>query len=271
MNRVEACRTMDERSEKRPHAPIAGLDAPFDELPSPVSGRRARSAADTLRYVEADPFADTMAVPDSAASERLARPDWCVDLPSSLMTMSTFELWAAIEQGRVTPTVRVWREGLECWTRVDDLPELGWALPVTPAPPAETAPAATPVSFAPPEAAPPHRDEPSPASAPVPMAAKPRRAPGNGRWIALGSAVAAASLAASLLVVSFRAPVPPPAPLAFAGAAPPAETLPTPRAPGEANAVSPPDPAPERRDEATRHDERGQRRLPRGGRSAYGR
>jgi hypothetical protein len=265
MNRVQACRTTDERSEERPGAPLAGLDAPFDELPGPVSGRRARSAADTLRYADADPFADTMAVPESPTSARLARPDWCVDLPPLLLTMSTFELWAAIEQARVTPEIRVWREGLECWTRVDHLPELGWALPVTPAPPVETAPASTPVSFAPPAAAPPRRDEPRPATAPPPslslVQATPRQAPGGGRWIALGSAVAAASLATAILVMTFRAPSPPPAPQAFAGAAPPVEAVP----------ASSPDPAPERRDEALHHDERGQRRLPRGGRRAYGR
>ena len=58
MNRVQACPTMDERTEGV--APIGGLDAPFDELAAPASGRRARSAADTLRYADADPFADTL-------------------------------------------------------------------------------------------------------------------------------------------------------------------------------------------------------------------
>lgn len=254
MNRVQACRTMDERSEGV--APIAGLDAPFDELAAPVSGRRARSAADTLRYSDADPFADTLTAHESAVSARLARPDWCVDLESALVSMTTFELWAAIEHGRVAPTARVWREGLECWTRVNHLPELGWAFPVTSAPPPEPAPAATPVSFAPPGAAAPRR-EPPPASAPAPTLVTPRRASGSGRSIALGSGVAAAALAAALVVVSLRAPAPPPAPQPFAGAAPRAELDAT--------------PAPERPEEVSHHDERGQRRLPRGGRRAYGR
>jgi hypothetical protein len=252
MNRVQACRTMEERTEGV--APIGGLDAPFDELPAPASGRRARSAADTLRYADADPFADTLTAHESVESARLARRDWCVDLDPALVSMTTFELWAAIEHGRVAPTARVWREGLECWTRVDVLPELGWAFPVTPAPPPEQAPAATPVSFSPPAAAPPRR-EPPPASAPAPSLVPPRRPPGSGRWIALGSGVAAAALAAALVVVSRRAPAPPPLP--FAGDAPRAE-------------LDPP-PAPERPEEPSRHDERGQRRLPRGGRRAYGR
>jgi hypothetical protein len=254
MNRGQACRTTDERSEGR--GPLAELDAPFGETPVPASGRRARSAADTLRYADADPFADTLTAAESPASERLARPDWCVDMDQALVTMTTFELWAGIEQGRVSPEVRVWREGLECWTRVDHLPELGWALPATPAPLPEPAPAATPVSFAPPAAQPPRIVDPAPpppASTPALPRAAPRR---GGRWIALGSLVAAGALAAALVVVSLRAPEPPPVPQAYAGAPlPPAAAAPP--------ADPDPDPAP---DPPSRHDERGQRRLPRGGR-----
>lgn len=49
---------------------------------------------------------------------------WCVDLGESLEPMDDAELCDAIESGEVTSDMRVWRAGLECWTPVEDLPEL---------------------------------------------------------------------------------------------------------------------------------------------------
>ncbi|MEJ7732351.1 MAG: GYF domain-containing protein [Polyangiaceae bacterium] len=43
--------------------------------------------------------------------------------------MSTFELRLAVASGDVGAAVRVWREGMECWTPVEELPELGHAVP----------------------------------------------------------------------------------------------------------------------------------------------
>src|SRR3954470_17634121 len=109
---------MDGSNAQRDQAPESGLTASFGVPvpPAPSWQRRVRSTADTLAV--ADPFADT-----APESFRRARPDWCVDVGTELLTLSTFELWAAIEWGHVTPAMRVWREGMECWTALDRLPE----------------------------------------------------------------------------------------------------------------------------------------------------
>ena len=64
--------------------------------------------------------------------------DWCVDLGDKLLLSSTFDVWTAIARGEVKAATRAWREGLECWTPVEDLPELSCALKfehsATPAP-----------------------------------------------------------------------------------------------------------------------------------------
>jgi len=54
-----------------------------------------------------------------------ARKSWCVDRGETLEPMNDVELWDAIDRGDVTDDVLVWRDGLECWTPVADLPELG--------------------------------------------------------------------------------------------------------------------------------------------------
>jgi hypothetical protein len=54
--------------------------------------------------------------------------EWCVDHGDAMSVMSLVELWIAITQGEVAPDARVWREGMECWTRVDAMPELQCAL-----------------------------------------------------------------------------------------------------------------------------------------------
>ena len=50
--------------------------------------------------------------------------DWCVELGDVLAAMASDELVDAIDRGDVTPTMRVWRLGLDGWTPVEQLPEL---------------------------------------------------------------------------------------------------------------------------------------------------
>jgi hypothetical protein len=244
---------MNGSNAERDLAPESGITAGFG-APAPSSRRRARSTADTLAV--ADPFADT-----APESFRPDRPDWCVDAGAELLTMSTFELWAAIERAEVTPSMRVWREGMECWTALDRLPEFALAIANTPLPPPEPPPepAAGPTSapMPEPEAAP----ESSPRASISPAPGKRRGA----RWVALGSAVAAAAVAAALLAVSPKALRPAPS-VAAAPAVVAALPSPQPEEPTVIDAVDRP-PAPE----ARTHEERGQRRLPRGGKRAYGR
>jgi hypothetical protein len=59
---------------------------------------------------------------------RQPRP-WCVDSGAHIATMSTVELRLAVASGDVGAAVRVWREGMECWTPVEELPELGHPVP----------------------------------------------------------------------------------------------------------------------------------------------
>lgn len=57
-----------------------------------------------------------------------SRVRWCIDRGLTLDTMTTFELWLAIASGQIERDVRVWREGLECWTEVEQVPDLACAL-----------------------------------------------------------------------------------------------------------------------------------------------
>jgi hypothetical protein len=135
MNRGHARRSTEETSWDDARDPFASLASPI-RTPSAVpvsSTRRARSSAETLRGV-ADPFADTEGAPPGAAGVR----DWCVDRGDALVTMSTFELWGALERADVAPWMRVWREGMECWTPAGELMELSWASAGTPQPAVES-------------------------------------------------------------------------------------------------------------------------------------
>jgi hypothetical protein len=53
---------------------------------------------------------------------------WCVDRGATLEPMNDSELLDAIESGEVTEEMLVWRDGMECWTPVEQLPELAPAL-----------------------------------------------------------------------------------------------------------------------------------------------
>ncbi|MFT3773434.1 MAG: hypothetical protein QM820_49285 [Minicystis sp.] len=112
MNGGQVCRTIEESAWEDGPPPIPDLATPVPES----GARQRRSSIETMPA--SDPF--------SALQE--ARPDWCVDAGDVLLTMTTFELWSAIERRDVPPWMRVWREGLECWTPVRDLPELRWAV-----------------------------------------------------------------------------------------------------------------------------------------------
>jgi hypothetical protein len=73
--------------------------------------------------------APTMPLAPSAvdlAEEPTSRP-WCIDHGRWLEAMSTADLWRALELGLLPQDIRVWREGLECWTPACDVRALGWA------------------------------------------------------------------------------------------------------------------------------------------------
>jgi hypothetical protein len=254
MNGGHGCLTIEDTKSAGFHADVRSLcDAlGTSSEPPPSSGR---SEAATQPYT--DPFADTLASPASFAN---ASPDWCVDVGTMLLTLSTFDLWEALERGQVLAWMRVWREGMECWTPVGEIPEFAWAIAGTPRPPAE--PEALPEPDPPAEArtgplhAPTVTVEPPPESAVRPIAAPVPRPLHGVRWIAIGSAVAVAAVVSAIFA---RSNVPPP-PAETVGATSPLEGA-QPRQPAEDK------PAPE----AAHHDERGQRRLPRGGGHTYGR
>jgi hypothetical protein len=244
--------------------------APVSE-PPPSSGR---SEAETMPY--AAPFSDGSSSPFTARGAQ----DWCVDVGHELRTMSTFELWQAIERAEVLAPMRVWREGMECWTPIGDLAEFSLALASarTPEPAsidATPGPAKHALTPAPAELdhadgsartpAPPANDA-APRSGLRPFASRLGGA-GGARWIGLGSAVALTAIVSALLVSSTPAPAPAPreARVAVQGAAPIA-------AEGKlapASADEPLAPALDDRpaEPPTRHAERGQRRMSRGGRA----
>jgi hypothetical protein len=146
--------------------------------------------------------------------------DWCVDRRPSLCAMSTAEVWAAAVDGRVDRDMRAWRIGLECWTRLAEIPELAGAFePYEPEPVSDAAvtPPAVEITSLP------MRDTSAGATSPVVWGGAawggaaavvsgpeplPQRYAFEGRlrgalvgarWIAAGCAIAVASLGLSLL------------------------------------------------------------------------
>lgn len=119
-----ACRSIEESAWESGPPPIPELGTPSDV---PESATRVRRSS-----------IDTLPASDPVARLSASHPEWCVDAGEQLLTMTTFELWEAIERSHVAPWMRVWREGMECWTPVRHVPELRWAVasaqPLTPAP-----------------------------------------------------------------------------------------------------------------------------------------
>ena len=296
---------------------IPELDTPSDV---PASVTRTRRAS-----VDTEPASDPFHAPSAE------RADWCVDMGELLLTMSNFELWTAIERSAVAPWMRVWREGMECWTPVQEVPELRWALASTPewrldltrdeideelasgpiALAVNDGPEAARESAVGEEATPSEQgaralsrgsrgslDDVTPApmdTTPAPTAADcaPHRETRRGAgWLAGGSAVAAAAIAFALLraaahatpIESTRAAVAAEGPRAIATEASEAtraveaaraiesarvieaaRAIESARAAESARAMKPAAPT------RARREERGQRRLPRGGGRAQGR
>lgn len=210
------------------HAEAARLTLP--SAPPFSSPGSSRSEAITRVCEESSP---------PPASFQTATRDWCIDADSAILTLSTFELWEALEGGQVQAWMRVWREGMECWTPVGEIAEFAWALAQTPGLDA------APVAHAPPPA------EPA-VTSPPPRASEVPAPPQSGvRWIALGCLVAATAVGSALLSVQRPAAVEgtTSAPVAAKLVEQPEEGRP---ATGHARAA---------------HAERGQQRLPRGGRA----
>lgn len=89
------------------------------------------------------------ALDDAAPGDERA---WCVERGAALVAMSADELLRAIGTGEISPRSRVWCEGLECWTRICDVPEIavlfgGFEAELRSLPAVEIA---SPSSFAPP-------------------------------------------------------------------------------------------------------------------------
>lgn len=275
-----------------------GADAPRSGSPVPASGLRAvepsvapSSAAprsDRRSQLETLPCAGVVAameepaeLPSPSVRER-HQLSWCVDFGDEMRTMSTFDLWTAIERGEVSADLRVWREGMECWMPVARVPSLAVAL-VSLAPlttPSPTPAAATTGPAPEVRERPVGRPVPAPQldAAPPPPQRRPARSwattflsPGT-LWMALGSGVAAGAITAALMMSSRPAPLPAPAPHAPVLLAAPAEPPPVdpylaslgalPPPVTETPAVEPPAAAPEA--PRARHDELGQHRLRRG-------
>jgi hypothetical protein len=324
MDRGQACRNIEESAWESGPLPVAELGPPSAVPESETRARRSE--------------VDTMPVSDPFTGVSIGRSDWCVDVGPALLSMTTFELWSAIERSEVAAWMRVWREGMECWTPVQEVTELRWALenaapvPMPEAPAAEhaltpaesTAEAKTIATVAAKSVAAPSATVPEVAEAPAsrasevtrersrsrvsfvepplestpapmvtrPIAAAPEREWG-GRWLAAGTAVAAIAILGAVLRVSdHRAPpVLAPRPGAPAAGETPAAVVPAaeprpveakpatvrasmtqpvaasaPQGDGAVLADQPDPPRP-----VVHREERGQRRLPRGGRRADGR
>jgi hypothetical protein len=156
-------------------------------------------------------------------------PEWCADLGHCLQALTTFDLWMALARGELSRKTRVWRDGMDAWTPVEDIPELALAIAdaisfdpplVTPAPLATTPPlraeVRTPLTFEATEAStgdPPHVSDPNSPHIPsepiaIPLRSSPmlRRvreglAPSRRGALAFAAGCAVAALAVSLAFV----------------------------------------------------------------------
>jgi hypothetical protein len=185
----------------------------------------------------------TASLHDGSLDGRDPDLDWCVDRSPALCAMTTADLWVAAASGELSRATRAWRIGLECWTRLDEIPELAGAFDAA-EPDGERETAVTPLAIeidVPPSLPPPlpplfPAREPrasvaavsqrpdvlaavapdrwaTRAAAPAPdlfpgmFAGRLRGALVSARWIAAGCAIATASIGLSVL----HAVVPPPA------------------------------------------------------------
>lgn len=57
-----------------------------------------------------------------------AVPDWCIDDGTGLHAMTTFELWMSLARGEISPKAYVWRDGMDGWERIEEIPELAYAI-----------------------------------------------------------------------------------------------------------------------------------------------
>jgi hypothetical protein len=254
MDGGQACRRIEDATKASFHADVRSLCESKGSFVEPPPSSR-RSTTPTTPYAG---YADTLPAPSSTAP---SEPEWCVDTGALFHTMTTFELWEALERGHVLAWMRVWREGMECWTPVGEIADFACALAAIPPPPAdpELEPEPDPELSADADTGPISAPTVTPEPPPPESAVRPVRRPlGSAGWIALGSAIALAALISAILV---RLAAPPPAPVS--GASSPVEATPIVEPPPPAD--DPPSP------EASHHTERGQRRLPRAGRRAYGR
>ncbi len=138
---------------------------------------------------------------DEEATRELLAALWAVDLGGAIRTLSTHSLWVAIANGTVSRRARVWREGMECWSPIEDVPDLACALVDSPDPSlVDESHARSPE---------PPRAEPGP---PRSAARRPpvRSVRGAVAWVAGGSAFAASIIG---LAVATTAPTDPPAAL----------------------------------------------------------
>lgn len=206
MSNGQACFQIEDRAPARDaeaSPPTSGVRENFCTIPV----QDGRSAAATVPGAGVDRFAETLPFVDE---EMLPAPpfEWCVDLGATLITKTTFDLFAAIEQGEIGGNMLVWREGMECWTPVDCVGELSCALELAP-------PAALLLAEQSPEPAeattnPEVRRRAIEADSPrissrrqIPVRAA---GAGGGKWIALGSAVAASAIAAAALTTFLAQP-----------------------------------------------------------------
>ena len=242
----QACRTTGETRKGTFHADVRGLrEAPSE---APPSSRQSETA--TQPY---EAYADTLAAPKSFSE---SQPQWCIDTGGLFLTMTTFELWEALERAEVLAWMRVWREGMRVLDAGGRDRRLRLGPRLGPRAPAGVAPGARAARRRPHRAAlDAHRH---------PRAAGERDPSGEGCAARrrLDRPRVAVALAAVIWAILVRLATPPAAPVASTGASAPVEAVVVEPASGPAD---PPEP------EATHHEERGQRRQPRGGRRAYGR
>ena len=205
-----------------------------------MNSAEPRDTFDTIPYNRVSATAlDALAERESVLDERITDsgrpiPEWCVDLGDELGAFTTFELWMRLARGELDRKTRVWRDNMEAWTKIEDIPELAYAFAdgisldppiVTPAPSAPPPPpirgeVRTPLTFAstetptadPPKTSELDHDTAVTESIRIPMRSGPNlgfvRSQRRGALsFALGSAVAVAAIGLGLLRTSGEQPL----------------------------------------------------------------
>ncbi len=98
------------------------LDRPFSQEARAVVG----STGDSDPIIEVRASDPLIEIHDSAPIIEVEETEgpWCVDLGDAIECMNSVQIWTALAAGKLTPQIKVWRDGRPCWLPIAEVDEL---------------------------------------------------------------------------------------------------------------------------------------------------